>query len=244
MISLPGPHRPICIAAPLEIGMEVLIEGENLSRLRFREVRGGESFTLSDAKGLYFRARLLSCEAASATALVFEEFPLSPEPEIAVTLFQAVPARERMLWIIQKSVELGAVRIVPLLTDRSLQTDEELAREKIHRWLPASIRAVRQCRRAVVPEILPPHRLPGALRLLCWQEAGSKWVLSDGGEDASIRPNDCRGSAALAVGPEGGWTAEEETMWQKAGGRLTRLGGRVLRTETAAVAGLALLAYG
>ncbi|MCC6442784.1 MAG: RsmE family RNA methyltransferase [Armatimonadetes bacterium] len=244
MAALPDLHLPISISSPLDIGLSVSMDGVNLARLRFREVRGGESFTLADAAGRYFRARLISCEAGNAEATVFEAFSQPPEPEVTVTLFQAVPARERMLWIVQKAVELGAVRIVPLLTARSLNTKEELSREKIHRWLPAAVRAVRQCRRAVVPEILPPLPLPNALRLSCWQEAGAGWVLSETGEDVSIRPGDCRGSAALAVGPEGGWTEEEEDIWRMGGGRLIRLGERVLRTETAAIAGLALLAYG
>jgi len=244
MRFLPVFNQPITAPVSLETGQTLFLTGDELARLRFRQVRGGESFTLRDAKGLYFRARVTSYEAARAWIYVFEAFRMSPEPDIEITLLQAVPARERMLWIIQKAAELGAIRIVPLLTDRSLSAPEDLAKEKIHRWPAAILKAVRQCRRATVPEIFPPHTLSQALALPLWQEADLRWLLDDaGGEKISplIQPVH---RAVLAVGPEGGWSPPERALFEAAGGIRVCLGGRVLRTETAALVGLTLMGYG
>lgn len=217
------------------------MRGDDLLRLRYRQVRGGEAFTLADCQGRWFRARVEAYRPDSAECVAFEPMPLPPEPPIAITLVQAVPARERMFWVVQKATELGVDRIAPVITERSV-TAEELWREKPQSWWPAILRAVRQCRRAAVPALEEVMPLQRALSATWWLEAEVRWVLAGPGATAAFTSEPTTPSrAAIAVGPEGGWTPQELELLTAAGARPVTLTGRTLRTETAAIVGLAAL---
>ncbi|MBW1906223.1 MAG: RNA methyltransferase, partial [Deltaproteobacteria bacterium] len=163
----------------------------------------------------------------------------------------AVLARQRMLVVIQKATELGATRIVPVLSERSVPRDG-LDHEKAHAWPKQALRAARQCRRASLPEVREPIELASILEDECFTEAdlcvylddraSSRRALDDvaPGADRAVR------RIIFAVGPEGGWSDEERDMLETRGALPLRLGGRVLRAETAVFAGLTLLqhAYG
>jgi 16S rRNA (uracil1498-N3)-methyltransferase len=239
-------RQAIETATALGPGEEIRLTGLQRERLRYREVRGGASFTLRDGRGHYFRARVSRYDEEGADCFVFERMPRSPEPPLRMTLVQAVPTRERMFWVIEKATELGVDRIVPVLSARSVRP-EDLAKEKPHRWPEAAMRAVRQCRRARVPEVTPPLTLEEALVLPAWRDAELRWALAGTEADSpTVKEGKTPLVAALAVGPEGGWTAREEELLVTAGGVRVGLTGRVLRAETAALVGLtALLArYG
>lgn len=265
--ALPSSHRPIEAERALAVGQVWEIAGENEERLRFRQVRAGEAFTVRDAAGAWFRARLriersVQDAAPRLTGTVFEAMPC-PESPLWLVLLQAVLGRERMFWVVQKATELGAAAIVPVFTERSLGPDD-LAREKAHRWPAAIVRAVAQCRRGTVPLLLPAVTLEEALALPLWREAQMRWAMveprGDGraaggvgsapgcsvstapgsGGGHPLQPRRCT-SAALLVGPEGGWTAEEAARIETAGALPARLGGRVLRAETAALVGMTAL---
>jgi 16S rRNA (uracil1498-N3)-methyltransferase len=249
--ALPCLHLPVTAPEPLVLGRSWPVEGVDRERLRFRGVRPGEAFTVCDPGGVWFRARL--GQPLATHALAFEAIP-SPESPLRLALFQAVLARERMFWVIQKATELGAHWVVPIFTERSLGPDD-LEREKSHRWPAAILRAVKQCRRATVPVLLPPAPLAGALALPQWSQAGLRWVLQGGATHRRVTKDAERGSsavdpsaeesqtdsAALAIGPEGGWTEDEIRLLCAADATPITLGGRVLRAETAALVGLTLL---
>jgi 16S rRNA (uracil1498-N3)-methyltransferase len=218
------------------------VEGIDRERLRFRGVRPGEAFTVRDSTGAWFRARLGDPLSFSATAF---EAILSPESPLHLALFQAVLGRERMFWVIQKATELGVHWIAPTFTARSLAPDD-LEREKSHRWPAAILRAVKQCRRATVPVLLPPALLGDALALRVWREADVRWAMAEqtghgGGSSLTAPISSPPGSAALAAGPEGGWTEDEIDRLHAAGAAAITLGGRILRAETAALVGLTIL---
>lgn len=253
---LPLLYQPITAPEPLAAGRAWPVTSIDRERLRFRGVRPGEAFTVRDATGAWFRARFDSPDAFSATA--FEPI-LCPESPLRLALFQAVLARERMFWVVQKATELGVHGIVPVFTARSLGP-HDLEREKAHRWSAAILRAVKQCRRGTVPVLLPAVPLEDALALPAWGRADLRWSMQEtaihrrGAGDAeeergaggSLAVNALvdsakTGSAALAVGPEGGWTGEEAEWLAAAGAIPITLGGRILRAETAALVGLTLL---
>jgi 16S rRNA (uracil1498-N3)-methyltransferase len=158
----------------------------------------------------------------------------------AVTLLLAVFKFDRMEWAIEKATELGAARIVPVLARR---TDAHLARaagKRAERWRRIAREAAQQARRASPPEIAEPCRLKDALAQSA--NAAVRVVLWEGEEGVPL-PRALGGGAAgatLAVGPEGGWTAEEMAEFGAAGWRAASLGPNILRAETAAVAALAV----
>ncbi|MCW2278133.1 16S rRNA (uracil(1498)-N(3))-methyltransferase [Heliophilum fasciatum] len=167
------------------------------------------------------------------------------EAPVAVTLIQGVAKGEKMDWIVQKATELGVARIVPVWTERTVvRLDAARSAERAERWQKIAREATKQSRRTVVPTIDRP---------CAWAEALARWPSS---QPLLVPWEDCRGTGlgrllrswspapaalALAIGPEGGLTAAEVAQAEALGARAVTLGPRILRTETAALAGLAAI---
>ncbi|MBF0310957.1 MAG: 16S rRNA (uracil(1498)-N(3))-methyltransferase [Magnetococcales bacterium] len=214
----------------------VLLTAEGREALRRWSYRRGDILTVVDASGAGFRARLLD---DGQRVVPFEALPCSPEPRRERILWQALPDKERMLFILQKGVELGMTAILPLLTRHSAGMPEA---DKLVTWNRVVLAAAKQCRRAVLPRVLSPLPLseaPGG----DWGECHG-WRLEVGGGVPhlhNLRRQRPEGGVILLVGPEGGWHPQERESLEEAGFRPASLGPRILRTETAALAGLAVL---
>ncbi|HEX4339153.1 MAG TPA: RsmE family RNA methyltransferase [Polyangiaceae bacterium] len=230
-------------AGTLVPGQRITLTPEHARGLRFREVNPKEAFTLVDDAGRFFRASLTSLAEGGGEALVYEAMTQSPESPAHITLLCAVLARQRMLVVIQKATELGAVRVVPIISERSVQR-AGLAHEKAHAWPGQALRAVRQCRRASVPEVRPAVTLGAALDDASFAGATRRFYLDDQGDDskrAAGGGTPTPTEIAFAVGPEGGWTDAERALLRARGATGLRFGGRVLRAETAVLVGVAWL---
>lgn len=234
-------REPIRHPEALALERRITLGALQAEALRLREIHVKEAFTLVDRDGRFFRASLTALGRSSAEAIVYEAMPASTESQAHITLFCAVLARQRMLGVIQKATELGVMRIVPVLSERSVP-EEGLAHEKAHAWPAQAIRACRQCRRASVPEICEPMPLAAAFEDPGFRTADLRVHL----DDRAARPfTPSRASGplriAFAVGPEGGFTDSERAAFDAHGFSPLRLGGRVLRAETAVLAGLVVL---
>jgi 16S rRNA (uracil1498-N3)-methyltransferase len=156
-----------------------------------------------------------------------------------VTLVQGVSASEKMDFTVQKATELGVAALQPVIAARSVgRLSGERAELKRAHWRRVAVSACEQCGRNRVPEV---HRLL-SLAQYCRAApaAGTRLLLSPRSE-LGLRAARLDGAVALAAGPEAGFTAEEEALLAGAGFVPVRLGPRVLRTETAALAALAVL---
>jgi 16S rRNA (uracil1498-N3)-methyltransferase len=237
-LLLPTANLPILLPQVATTGETVVLGRDAVEKLALRQVRVSEAFTLQDSAGVYFRASLKALDARSAEALVYERMERSPEPPIRLGLFCAVLARQRMMLAAQKATELGATHLQPLFTERSVDA-AGLEHEKVHAWPNQVIRAVKQCRRAVVPELRPVISLAAALDSELWRTSEARLYLDDrAGCEAALDPGPA--SVALAVGPEGGWTDAERKLLRASGAKGLALGGRVLRAETAVLVALTL----
>jgi 16S rRNA (uracil1498-N3)-methyltransferase len=164
---------------------------------------------------------------------------VSREPPIEITLGVAIPKGERQRWLVEKVVELGVRRLVPLSTERSVAAPTESALARLRR---AVIEASKQCGRNYLMEITPGQELAEFVRA---PSGDLRWIAHPGGEPLSaiIRRTifvECAtGSASafprchLAIGPEGGFAPDEIAAAQAAGWQLVELGPRILRVETA-----------
>jgi len=163
------------------------------------------------------------------------------ESPLQIVLAQAMSSSEKMDWVIQKATELGVTEIQPLDTERSVaRLSAERAAKRREHWRQVAISACEQCGRNVLPEIHAPldimvwlqqvKELPGTRLILLPQSAASLHSLE--------KPE---GKVMLLIGAEGGFTETERDSALYCGFTPIRLGARVLRTETAAVAGLAAL---
>ncbi len=225
----------MAIASRLTLQESFRIERDLAKRLLRREVNTKEAFTIRDGAGDYFRASLKELSVDGGLAVAYERMERSPEPKIEITLACAVLARQRMLLVMQKATELGVTRVVPLLTDFSVPL-EGLEHEKAHSWPGQIIRATKQCRRSSLAEVLPPTRLDIFLNSPAFMTADVCVVLDDRSDPAPV-PADPPQRIVLLVGPEGGFSDGERLILESRA-RPWILGGRILRAETAVIAGL------
>jgi len=147
---------------------------------------------------------------------------------------------ERMDWAIQKSTELGVSVVAPLFTEycEVRLTAQRAIKRQVH-WQQTAISACEQCGRVIVPEILPPQPVNAWLEQL---SSPLKLLLDQDQENSDIH-RDSPGEVALLVGPEGGLSDNEKALALSKGFFGLKLGSRILRTETAPVAALALLQH-
>lgn len=163
------------------------------------------------------------------------------ESPLQVVLAQAMSSSEKMDWIIQKATELGAAEIQPLDTGRSVaRLPAERAAKRLEHWRQVAISACEQCGRNVLPEIHAP------LDIMMWLQQmkalpAVKFILLPQGATSLHAQTKPPGRAVLLIGAEGGFTQAESDAALHCGFTPIRLGPRVLRTETAAVAGLTAL---
>jgi 16S rRNA (uracil1498-N3)-methyltransferase len=173
--------------------------------------------------------------------LAIEDTSSCEASSLAVTLYQALPKGDKLEWIIQKATELGVTCIQPVIATRCISKwDTERAQTKIQRWQSIAQEASEQSERTDLPLIKPPVVLSEALSgqpqlslVLAERERGRAF-------QTTLPPQIPVGGLGIFVGPEGGWTLEELSSMEVAGGIPVSLGRRILRTETAGLAALAI----
>jgi len=229
----------------LSEGREISLEGAPFAALLVREPRPGEIITVTDAAGTEFRGRITELGGEQARCYIFEELAEPTESPFDLVLFQALPDKERMELIIQKGTELGVKIIVPFKSKHSISLRErEAVQPKAHRWQHIALAASKQCRRAVVPCVAPyccfeealEQTRPLDLKIILVEKEKKRLA-------TLIRNTPLPKGIALMVGPEGGWDAGEVEQAREKGFCPVGLGGRILRTETAAIAACAILQY-
>ena len=202
-------------------------EGEARHVLKVLRGRGGDVFEIADAERRLFLAEL--CEGGEARVL--RVLQTKEDGEIELTLYQAVPKGGRMDLLVEKATEVGATKIVPLVTERGIVRPRD---GKVERWRRVAEAAARQSLRVGVPEVAEPVDLPGAIR-----EAGEKGVLLHNAPELESLETVICSPAALFVGPEGGWSEEELRLAGEAGLAPAQLGPYRLRSETAGMVAVA-----
>jgi 16S rRNA (uracil1498-N3)-methyltransferase len=200
-------------------------------------VHAGDEMTLFNGRGGEYAARIASIQRLKVLVDVLAHRTVERESPLHVVLVQGVSAGERMDFTVRKAVELGVAGIQPVLASASVARPKgERAAARHAHWQKIAIAACEQCGRNRIPEVRP---LVNAVDYKD-QSTASKILLSP---RAELRFSQlAKGERfTLAAGPEAGFNAEEEATFLGAGFVPARLGARVLRTETAALAALAAL---
>ncbi len=211
-------------------------------------LRPGDEVDIADGQMWEYRARIEEIGEDYCELLILDKQKNAAEPETRITLYQGIPKQGKMETIVQKTVELGVFRIVPVFMDRTVVVDRGGFHKKIERWQKVAAEAVKQCRRVIIPEVGDAVRMPEALR----EAAGSDLVLIpyENEEKTTLRQvltsipdrEEIR-SIAVFIGPEGGFSDKEIEAAEAAGARSVTLGKTILRTETAGVAAVAMIMY-
>jgi 16S rRNA (uracil1498-N3)-methyltransferase len=232
----------VYVEEKLAPGGSCVIEGSAANHImRVLRLRDGDALTLFDGRGGEYGARITAFRKDSVQVEVREHGDVGRESPLDLTLAQGISRGERMDWVMQKATELGVARIVPVITERTMvKLDERQSARKVEHWRGIVIAACEQSGRNRVPEVAPPRAFHEMLRKD--EQAGRKLLLSPSGK-LNARELALTGPATLLVGPEGGLSPDEQELAVGAGFEQVRMGPRILRTETAAIAALTILQH-
>jgi 16S rRNA (uracil1498-N3)-methyltransferase len=210
-------------------------EARHLTRVL--RVEQGQRFEISDNQHAYL-AEIAEARSEHVVFHVIEPIAAAAIP-VRITLCAAIFKFDRFEWMIEKATELGVERILPVEATRTEKGLFDASRKRSERWARIARESSQQSRRVHIPEILPAVRFERCLE----EAAEHRFFLDEGAAPPLLReiPAERADTAAILVGPEGGWTDAERTQAAAAAWCSVSLGPLVLRAETAASAALAIL---
>ena len=216
-----------------------LVEEHANHLIRVLRAQVGQDFDIATGESVR-RGRITFVGEGRVEFELGEEVSAASVAEIILVL--AIFKFDRMEWAIEKCTELGVARIVPVISRRTDSHLAAAAAKRVERWRRVARQASEQSRRTAPPEIAAPIKfsedvnLTSALRIVL-AESEPRTPLRD-----LLQPDLANHGITLAVGPEGGWTADELKSFQQAGWMPASLGNTILRAETAAIAATAVVA--
>lgn len=213
------------------------LEGDQAVHLaRVLRAQPGQIFDVV-ANGYLRRATVVNVSEREVAFALGEE--LETDAALPVHLLLAVIKFDHYEWGLEKLTELGAARMTPVIARRTEKHLAHAAMKRVERWRRIALEAAKQSRRSDLPQVDDPLPLKQAIAQV---NAPVKLLLAETEEENSLAAalKDAHGEVALAIGPEGGWTAEEMKLFSESGWRHVTLGPRILRAETAAIAALSV----
>jgi 16S rRNA (uracil1498-N3)-methyltransferase len=197
----------------------------------------GDRVVALDNAGWEYEAALKSVARKRVTAVILAKNPITNEPAVDLTLFQSVLKRDKFEWVLQKCTEIGVVRFVPLITERTVAR----VPKQMTRWQRILIESAEQSGRGKIPELSDPQKLFDAFAnlpedqtaLIPWEQAEGRGI-----RDALV---DEATAVSLFIGPEGGFTKAEISQAKQHEVIPVSLGRRILRSETAAIVASSLV---
>ncbi len=229
------------VGAPLRAHTTLALPEPAARHAQVLRLQPGSEITLFDGRGGEWAARIEAMGKREVTATALRHDAVERELACHVTLALAMPAGERMDFVVEKACELGAARIVPLTSERSvLRLSGERADKRRAHWQAIAVAACEQCGRNRVPDVSAPQPLATWLGMLGQRaDDEQRWLL--GWRDAQPWSAANVPNAIALSGPEGGFTADEERSAALHGFITISLGSRVLRADTAPLAAMAAL---
>ncbi len=227
--------------APID-GETAIIAGEDAKHIStVLRMKKGEPVVICDNNANDFLCRISALEKDSVELEVLESRKNDAEPGVNVTLFQCLPKSDKMDFIVQKATELGAAKIVPVLSKRCVsRPDTKSAVKKIERWQKIAEEAAKQSGRGIIPQISELTDFATAVKEYKNKDSGILFYECEG-ENLSKLISPKVKEIGIFVGSEGGFDPEEAQLAESSNIRLATLGKRILRCETAPIAALALL---
>ena len=215
---------------------EIILIGENFNHAKVLRLRMGEKVVICDGLGMDYITDVKSIEKSAIVLKTNEIRPNATEPKTKITLYQALPKSDKMEYIIQKAVEIGVYKIVPIITQYCIQNKVD----KLTRWQKIIESAAKQSHRGLIPQILPAITLPQAL-----DEDGNKVVLYENASTPlkTYLQSNKSTEIGIFIGPEGGFSESEITLFSNHQIPVLSLGSRILKTETASLVAIVQILY-
>jgi 16S rRNA (uracil1498-N3)-methyltransferase len=248
---IPAMH-PRSYAPDLKPGVEFvdLPEDEARHLTRVLRLRAGDEIRVFDGRGLECQARIEPGPRGRVRVRVLERIEPAPEPMVRVTLAQAVLKGDHMDAVVRDAAMMGVAAVQPIVTARTQVSLAALERGRgVERWRRVAVASIKQCRRAVVPDIHQPRSFGDYLRTASAEDRLCLMLVEPGVAAPAPHERDAlqrlpRPSRAdVIVGPEGGWTDAEVEAAGSAGCVLLTLGHRTLRADAAPLAAMAVLQF-
>lgn len=220
-------------------GNQAALSGAHADHLiRVLRVRAGQEFDIV-ANGVVHLGRVSSIGDNRVEFELLEEIH-AESSALNLTLLLAIFKFDRMEWAIEKATELGLSRLIPVIARRTDTHLASAAEKRVERWRRIAVQASEQSRRVASPEVTGPLPLREAMQV----SGAVKIVLSEAEQQITLGEavGAHRGTSeiALAIGPEGGWAQDELDLFRKEEWLAVSLGPTILRTETAAIAAIAI----
>jgi 16S rRNA (uracil1498-N3)-methyltransferase len=237
-------RRRFHLSSPPEGSRAHLSGNEAHHLVRVLRARVGESIELMDGSGKVWKGAIAEINPGSVEVTDLSLVTSEPLPSKKIILIQSLCKSDRFEWILQKSTELGVAEIYLLNAVRSVvKLPKDKITDKLDRWKKIITAAAKQSRRSTIPSL---HAPSDCARFCQTFQADLKLILSENEKETGLKKL-LRGppwsSVAFCVGPEGGWTNDEEEVFALHGFTPVSLGPGILRTETAAIATIAILKY-
>lgn len=218
-----------------------LITGEDVIHIgRVLRMREGDTIILCDGEKNDYLCEIAEISKKEIKCNIIEKRRNNCEPSLNVALYQGVPKGAKMEYLIQKCVEMGVYRIVPVITERTIARGEN----KTERWNKVAMEAAKQSGRGIIPQVTSPVDFSEALAEMIKNELA---IMPYEGEEHKILRSILRGSPpasiGVMIGPEGGFSEAEVNLARSAGAKVATLGKRILRTETAGMFVLSSIMY-
>ena len=241
----------VFVEGELQSGSVVELPRETGAHLaKVLRARSGDEVVLFNGDGHEFTGAVEKVQGSRVSASIGAARAIDRESPFKLTLVQCVPRGDRMDFIVQKATELGVVRIIPVLSQRSVvRLDEGQAASKQLHWRAVAVSACEQCGRNRLPSVAAPQPLLNYLGALAQANESLRLVLEPerahrterSAQSTDIASSQSVSLAEIAIGPEGGFAPEELEAFDLSSFSRVSLGPRVLRTETAAIAAIVVL---
>ena len=227
-------------------GNTVNIDTDDVSHIkRVLRLNTGDIITVCDSAATDYTAEITDISDKAVVCKILSEQKNDAEPNISVTIYQALPKAAKMELIIQKNTELGVVRIVPCELSRCVvKLDGKDAKKKCERWQKIADEAAKQSGRGVLPTVSNVMKFKDAVNEM--KKSDIYFVPYESAEEITLKSVLLGKSAktvSFMIGPEGGFSPEEAEFLKGENVPLVTLGKRILRTETAGMAVLSMVMY-
>lgn len=228
------------------VGNKVYVSGQDYNHIKnVLRLSPGENIIVSNGKNREYEVKIIGFRDNIVTTEILETLQMCSEPSVKITLFQGIPKGEKMELIIQKTVEIGVFKVIPVVMERVIvKLDSKSSLKKTERWRKVSEQAAKQSGRNIVPEIEEPVDFVEAVGILknldvvfVLYEKEYKITL----KDLLINLPERQNEIGVLIGPEGGFSDREIDLLREF--NIVSLGPRILRTETAGLIASAIILF-